>query len=263
MVRQNHSRQESSSTLVMEDVGATSDSTSGSDHHALGDSKPIPFLRRLRDMLVENEDSISFVPGRRARTGESLSLGRIIVHDRIKVEANVLPKYFNHSSFASLRRQLNYFKFVRLGKGRQLESTYINDCVVELDDVLTLKRRSTSLLVEQQLTAAKTQKRINKTASVTTGNSKKGTTTATSIPFKSSTTEKERPLVHSHTDSDEPTRSFGTEAAKPLESISGPETVEEGDSDESKQIDYHDQQELLAGCQALLGLSGREWNPHA
>jgi HSF-type DNA-binding len=68
-------------------------------------------------------------------------LGRIVVHDRVLVEANVLPRYFNHSSFASLRRQLNYFSFVRLGKGRQRESTYINENVVVLDDILHLKRR--------------------------------------------------------------------------------------------------------------------------
>jgi HSF-type DNA-binding len=69
-------------------------------------------------------------------------LGRLIVHDRVSVESTVLPRYFNHSSFASLRRQLNYFHFVRLGKGRQRESTYINNGVVELDDILLLKRRS-------------------------------------------------------------------------------------------------------------------------
>jgi hypothetical protein len=68
-------------------------------------------------------------------------MGRIIVHDRIQVESKILPRYFNHSSFASLRRQLNYFNFVRLGKGRQRESTYINENVVELDDILHLKRR--------------------------------------------------------------------------------------------------------------------------
>lgn len=63
------------------------------------------------------------------------------MHDRVTVESKVLPRYFNHSSFASLRRQLNYFSFVRLGKGRQRESTYINESVVELDDILHLKRR--------------------------------------------------------------------------------------------------------------------------
>jgi hypothetical protein len=78
-------------------------------------------------------------------------LGRIIVHDRILVESKILPRYFNHSSFASLRRQLNYFNFVRLGKGRQRESTYINENVVELDDILHLKRRpATSGAVEHE-----------------------------------------------------------------------------------------------------------------
>jgi HSF-type DNA-binding len=91
-------------------------------------------------MLKENEEVISFVPGYRSNT--KTVLGRIVVHDRVSVESNVLPRYFNHNSFASLRRQLNYFSFVRLGKGRQRESTYLNDSVIELDDILTLKRRS-------------------------------------------------------------------------------------------------------------------------
>lgn len=94
--------------------------------------------RRLRDMLNENEGTISFVAGDR----DAEVLGRIVVHDRIEVEATVLPRYFNHSSFASLRRQLNYFSFVRLGKGRQRESAYVNEGVFELDDVLNLQRRS-------------------------------------------------------------------------------------------------------------------------
>jgi HSF-type DNA-binding len=71
-------------------------------------------------------------------------LGRIVVHDRVEVEGKVLPLYFNHSSFASLRRQLNYFSFIRLGKGRQRESTYINEKVIELEDILHLKRRTAS-----------------------------------------------------------------------------------------------------------------------
>ncbi len=70
-------------------------------------------------------------------------LGKIIVQDRVTVEAKVLPKYFNHSSFASLRRQLNYFSFVRLGKGRQRQSSYVNESVYVLDDILLLKRRAT------------------------------------------------------------------------------------------------------------------------
>lgn len=63
------------------------------------------------------------------------------MHDRARVQAEVLPRYFNHASFASLRRQLNYFAFTRVGKGRQKGATYCNEGVVELDDILTLKRR--------------------------------------------------------------------------------------------------------------------------
>lgn len=77
------------------------------------------------------------------------------MHDRIKVEANVLPRYFNHSSFASLRRQLNYFNFVRLGKGRQRESTYVNENVVVLDDILHLKRRPSTCNSHESPTSLK------------------------------------------------------------------------------------------------------------
>lgn len=90
-------------------------------------------------MLSENEELISFTPGSIVQGRKFL--GRIIVHDRVQVESTVLPRYFNHSSFASLRRQLNYFSFVRMGKGRQRESSYTNDYVVNLDDILLLKRR--------------------------------------------------------------------------------------------------------------------------
>jgi hypothetical protein len=59
------------------------------------------------------------------------------------MQSQVLPIYFNHASFASLRRQLSYFSFVRLGKERQSGTvTYVNDAVVELSDILHLKRRT-------------------------------------------------------------------------------------------------------------------------
>jgi hypothetical protein len=80
-------------------------------------------------------------------------LGRIVVHDRARVEAEVLPRYFNHASFASLRRQLNYFSFTRVGKGRQRGATYCNEGVIEIDDILHLKRRpagTTAISVDQQ-----------------------------------------------------------------------------------------------------------------
>ena len=68
--------------------------------------------------------------------------GKIIVHDRNRVQSEVLPVYFNHASFASLRRQLSYFSFVRMGKSRQSGVTYTNDAVVDLSDILRLKRRA-------------------------------------------------------------------------------------------------------------------------
>ena len=97
--------------------------------------------------MTGHEGAISFSPGYRKKDG-GLVLGRIVVHDRVVVESKVLPCYFYHSSFASLRRQLNYFSFVRLGKGRQRESTYVNDGVVVLNDILALKRRSTGSMTK-------------------------------------------------------------------------------------------------------------------
>jgi len=101
--------------------------------------KTIPFLRQLTDMLQNNDELISFVPG--LRTPTETVHGKIIVHDRNRVQSEVLPVYFNHASFASLRRQLSYFSFVRVGKSRQSDAAYVNRSVVELSDILRLKRR--------------------------------------------------------------------------------------------------------------------------
>lgn len=68
--------------------------------------------------------------------------GHIVVHDRSRVESEILPRYFNHASFASLRRQLNYFAFCRVGKGKQKGATYCNEKVVNILDILRLKRRA-------------------------------------------------------------------------------------------------------------------------
>jgi hypothetical protein len=103
-------------------------------------------------MLRENEEVISFFPGS-VEKGQ-VALGRIVVHDRLNVEAEVLPRYFNHSSFASLRRQLNYFSFTRLGKGRQRGATYCNEAVIEIDDILRLKRRSNTAPTRDTTAAA-------------------------------------------------------------------------------------------------------------
>lgn len=83
------------------------------------------------------------------RNNGQICLGRIVVHDRARVESEVLPRYFNHASFASLRRQLNYFSFTRLGKGRQRGATYCNEDVIELNDILRLRRRAVGTTVLQ------------------------------------------------------------------------------------------------------------------
>mmetsp|Transcript_15256 Transcript_15256/g.44101 ORF Transcript_15256/g.44101 Transcript_15256/m.44101 type:complete len:363 (-) Transcript_15256:1780-2868(-) len=102
------------------------------------DEKTIPFLRRLLQMMKENENAMCFVPGNAKKN----IAGRFVIHDRALVEAEILPKYFNHASFASLRRQLNYFHFVREGKGRMKGATYYHDAVWEIDDILQLRRRN-------------------------------------------------------------------------------------------------------------------------
>jgi len=90
-------------------------------------------------MLKENEDLISFHPG--SKKNGKVILARIEVHNRAHVEQKILPRYFNHNSFASLRRQLNYFCFTRLGKGRQKGAAYCNEGVIVMEDILRLKRR--------------------------------------------------------------------------------------------------------------------------
>lgn len=73
------------------------------------------------------------------------------MHDRNRVENEILPRYFNHSSFASLRRQLNYFAFSRVGKGKEKGAVYINEKVFKIDDILRLKRRLNTLSEEPGL----------------------------------------------------------------------------------------------------------------
>ena len=68
--------------------------------------------------------------------------GKIVIHNRNLLQEEVLPIYFNHKSFASLRRQLSYFSFIRCGKASEGKISYINDTVFELADILKLKRRS-------------------------------------------------------------------------------------------------------------------------
>ena len=91
--------------------------------------------------------------------------GKIIVHDRARVQSEILPIYFNHASFASLRRQLSYFSFVRVGKSRQSGVTYTNDNVIELSDIRKLKRRAVGKVAQAPAAVVKQQKKNNKSSS--------------------------------------------------------------------------------------------------
>ena len=115
-------------------------------------------------MLQNNYELISFVPGRKyfgvygsnlqlliyhylyhhhiERLPNKTILGKIIFHDCVRLQSEIIPLHFNHASYASLRRQLSYFSFVRVGKVRGLtDATYTNDNVIELSDILKLKKR--------------------------------------------------------------------------------------------------------------------------
>ena len=144
----------------------------GGDRGGDDREKTTPFLRQLTDMLQNNEALISFVPGRESpafvcatrrhavvtdprpvlilpplplrpeRLPHKITLAKIVIHDRVRVQAEVLPVYFNHASFASLRRQLSYFSFVRVGKSRRSGVTYTHDAVVDLADIRRLRRQA-------------------------------------------------------------------------------------------------------------------------
>lgn len=123
-----------------------------------GGAKAIPFLRQLTEMLLHNNDLISFVPGR--RLPHETVTGQIVVHDRNRVQQELLPVYFNHASFASLRRQLSYFSFQRVGKSRSKGVTYTNENVVDMSDILKLKRR-VSTNTKSSSAVSKKQKKSN------------------------------------------------------------------------------------------------------
>jgi len=183
------------------------------------------------------------------------------VHDRVNVEGHVLPRYFNHSSFASLRRQLNYFSFVRLGKGRQRESTYINEGVVEMDDILHLKRRSAgSAAVNQEEVIRKA--RVNNSMPLDdneSGDMSLESTTAPvvqpSAPIRS-TDLKQRKKRRRH---------FKPVFSLPRTKSPVNNFISDEENSESRYSSALDSQsetddEILAGCNALLGLTGKAWN---
>jgi hypothetical protein len=74
---------------------------------------------------------------------KQLYLGKIEVHNPHRLEQEVLHKYFRHSKFASLQRQLNYFGFRKVaGKGKMSPCSYVNESAKgDLKSLLFIKRK--------------------------------------------------------------------------------------------------------------------------
>lgn len=199
-------------------------------------------------------------------------MGRIVVHDRVTVEAKVLPRYFNHSSFASLRRQLNYFSFVRLGKGRQKESTYVNEGVIVLEDILHLKRRSAgSAAVNQEEVMLKAQN-VNTTVTQEDDSMEQGQgsvyvnsivpvvhLSATARPIDAKQRKKRRRHVKSVEVLDVPL-STSPEVNNFISDEENSESRQHVALDLTAPHHKHDADEIMAGCNALLGLTRKGWN---
>jgi hypothetical protein len=192
------------------------------------------------------------------QAANSKVLGRIVVHDRVQVESNVLPRYFNHSSFASLRRQLNYFNFVRLGKGRQRESTYINENVIELDDILHLKRRPTTCTMQDTSSFSKSQffgARVGQTHALkVTSSSDSGSDT----PLLERRTKRRRQTIDA-----KPT-TVSPRSTSPVEQNFASETYEYTNQNSFVVLDlttpeFKPDADVMDGCRSLLFLSAKGW----
>jgi len=69
--------------------------------------------------------------------------GRIVVHDPVRLESDVLGKYYRHSKYSSFQRQLNYFGFSKhSGKRKMSPCSYTNDDVTtSLESLIKLRRK--------------------------------------------------------------------------------------------------------------------------
>jgi hypothetical protein len=210
-------------------------------------------------MLTENEDVISFYPGS-VKKGQ-VTLGRIVVHDRLKVEADVLPRYFNHSSFASLRRQLNYFSFTRMGKGRQPGATYCNDGVIRMDDILRLKRRSsvgpsretkTHPPTTTKVTTGRRERSVSLSSSSSASVDHNETIIEHTTALKQHRAKKSRPTIVSPTAS--PLHHIEEEEPQVVLDLTVPSQPSSAYRFYASQ-QQHGEADVLAGCRALLSFS--------
>lgn len=181
-----------------------------------------------------------------------------MVHDRVQVESNVLPRYFNHSSFASLRRQLNYFNFVRLGKGRQRESTYINENVIELDDILHLKRRPSTCNSQDASTFPKSHLFGDRFGQPPVLKLSSSSDSGSDSPTMERRAKRRRQTIVS-----KPT-TVSPRSASPVEHNLASETYEYSNRDSFVVLDLTKPEvkpdaDVMAGCRSLLFLSAKGW----
>jgi len=90
------------------------------------------FLLQLTKMLSDENRSVI-----------EWSNGKIEVHNPLRLEATILPKYFRSSKFASFQRQLNYFGFRKVaGKGKMAPCSYVNEeTTCDIRSLLGIKRK--------------------------------------------------------------------------------------------------------------------------
>lgn len=108
------------------------------------------FLYQLTKMLTDDNREII-----------EWSYGKIEVHSPLRLETEVLQKYFRHNKFASFQRQLNYFGFRKqTGKGKMSPCSYVNDNLPsnDLSCLVHIKKKihpSTSVKGKEKLTRKK------------------------------------------------------------------------------------------------------------
>ncbi|KAM3573953.1 hypothetical protein VYU27_004081 [Nannochloropsis oceanica] len=113
------------------------------------------FIRKLYQMVTnENNDIIAFTP-------DGLSFH---VKDPARLESEILPKYFRHSRFQSLVRQLNFYDFKKISKERVIwiyrHKLFQHHKPHLLDE---LKRKPSASLVKSRTGSATTRRTITST----------------------------------------------------------------------------------------------------
>ena len=95
--------------------------------------------------------------------------GKIRVHDPHRLESDVLSRFFRHSKYSSLQRQLNYFGFKKVdSKGKMSPCWFVNEYTsADLASLMSIKRKPANRARKAQVAA----KRQNSYQSVNSSSS--------------------------------------------------------------------------------------------